>query len=137
MKISEPPEDWQTLTSSLENFPVSLLVSPKSDKALPMSEAICSLHLWESLKPKDLDILYLKMLPDYWRLKRGKLSAKYLECFQNWGIVWNGLCITAPALVFHSQEKESTLQDVLEQTVLDKYWLSEKSTRKIAGKSDN
>ena len=31
-------------------------------------------------------------------------------------------------------EKEFTLQDVLESTVPEKYWLSEKATARIAGK---
>jgi hypothetical protein len=137
MKISEilTPEDLQTLTSSLADSPASRFPLPVSGRDSAMNGAICSLNLPDSLKIKDLAILSLKMFPDCWGLKKGRLSPKYLIRFQNWGIAWNGLCMTAPASAYRRQENGYTLQDVLEQTVPEKYYVSEQQMRKIAGKS--
>ena len=72
--------------------------------------------------------------PDCWVLKKGGLSKSSLKRFASWGIAVNGLSMTAQASASRSRENESTLQDVLESIVPEKYWLSEKATRKIAGK---
>ena len=136
MKISEllTPEDLQTFTSSQADSPASRFPLPVSGKDLTMNEVICSLNLPESLKTKDLAILYLKMFPDCWGLTRGRLSRKSLKRFQNWGTVWNGLCITAQISECRSQGGESTLQDVLEQTAPEKYYISERAIKKLTGK---
>ena len=136
MRISEllTQQDLQTLISSLEDFRASRSVVPERDLDQRTSEAICSLSLPESLKPSDLAILSLRMYPDCWVLKKGRLSKSSLKRFQSWGIAWNGLCMTAPASASRSRENECTLQDVLESIVPEKYWLSETATRKIAGK---
>ena len=85
------------------------------------------------LKVKDLAIFCLRTYPDSWGLIRGELSPKSLKRFANWGIAWNGVCITAP-IIFPKSEREYILQDVLEIIVPAKYWLSEEATAKIAGK---
>ena len=90
-------------------------------------------ELADCLKRKDLSIFALKTYPVSWGLTREKLLQKSLKRFLNWGIAWNGVCITAP-ITFPKSEKEFTLQDVLESTVPEKYWLSEKATARIAGK---
>ena len=136
MKISDllTPEDLATLTSSLGDFPASRSALPENGLAPPTVEEICSLSLPESLKTNDLAILYLRMFPDCWGLRKGKPFARSLQRFPNWGIAWNGWCMTAPASACHRRGGESILQDVLESTVPEKYWLSEKAMRKIAGK---
>ena len=135
MKISEilTSENLQTLISLLEVSPASRSRSAEQEKALPTSEEICSLSLPDCLKRKDLSIFALKTYPVSWGLTREKLLQKSLKSFLNWGIAWNGVCITAP-ITFPKSEKEFTLQDVLESTVPEKYWLSEKATARIAGK---
>lgn len=119
--------------SLLEVSPASRSRSAEQEKALPTSEEICSLSLPDCLKRKDLSIFALKTYPVSWGLTREKLLQKSLKRFLNWGIAWNGVCITAP-ITFPKSEKEFTLQDVLESTVPEKYWLSEKATARIAGK---
>ena len=103
------------------------------DHIAEMREAIFSLNLPEFLKVKDLAIFCLRTYPDSWGLIRGELSPKSLKRFANWGIAWNGVCITAP-IIFPKSEREYILQDVLEIIVPAKYWLSEEATAKIAGK---
>jgi len=70
---------------------ISRSLSQVSGKELPMNEAICSLSLPESLKPKSLAILSLRMYPDCLVLKKGGLSKSSLKRFASWGIAVNGL----------------------------------------------
>lgn len=135
MKISEilTPESLQTLICWSEGFPANRSRSAEQEKGLQMREAIFSLNLPEFLKVKDLAIFCLRTYPDSWGLIRGELSPKSLKRFANWGIAWNGVCITAP-IIFPKSEREYILQDVLEIIVPAKYWLSEEATAKIAGK---
>ena len=136
MKISErlTPEIYQILTSLLEASRARASQLPDSRKDFQMKEVLSSLSLPESLKTKDLAIFYLKMFPTCWEFRREKHSKKFLKRFQNWGTVWNGLCITAQISECRSQGGESTLQDVLEQTAPEKYYISERAIKKLTGK---
>ena len=96
----------------------------------------------ESLKPSDLAILSLKTFPDCLVLKRGTASRKSLPRFANWGIAYAGTVWVQKPLFLNQQRKTSesdspddgySLSDVLESEVPSKYWLSERSTRKISG----
>ena len=64
-------------------------------------------------------------------LVRGKLTSRSSARFRNWGIVLNGLCITAQASEFRNPVSECTLSDILEQNVPEKYFLSNASLLKI------
>ena len=136
LKISErlTPEIYQILTSLLEASRARASQLPDSRKDFQMKEVLSSLSLPESLKTKDLAIFYLKMFPTCWEFRREKHSKKFLKRFQNWGTVWNGLCITAQISECRSQGGESTLQDVLEQTAPEKYYISERAIKKLTGK---
>lgn len=46
---------------------------------------------------------------------RGKLTSRSSASFRNWGIVLNGLCITAQASESRNPVSECTLSDILEQ----------------------
>ena len=136
LKISErlTPENYRILTSLLEASRARASQLPDSRKDFQMKEVLSSLSLPESLKTKDLAIFYLKMFPTCWEFRREKHSKKFLKRFQNWGTVWNGLCITAQISECRSQGGESTLQDVLEQTAPEKYYISERAVKKLTGK---
>ena len=136
LKISErlTPENYQILTSSLADSLAKVSQPQDCGEGSMMREVLSSLNLPESLKTDSLGIFYLKMFPIYWELTKGRLSQKSLQRFQNWGTVWNGLCITAQISESHSPDGESILQDVLERTAPEKYYISENSTRKLIGK---
>ena len=87
----------------------------------------------ESLKPSDLAILSLKTFPDCLVLKRGTASRKSLTRFANWGIAYAGAVLTAKTSESDSPDDGCSLLDILESEVPSKYWLSERSTRKISG----
>ena len=94
MKVSCTVWSGGKFGDNLKELPITISRSQLQEKGLaqPMNEAICSLSLPESLKPSGLAILSLKMYPDCWVLKKGRLSKSSLKRFQSWGIAWNGLC---------------------------------------------
>lgn len=91
------------------------------------------LSLQESLKPSDLAILSLKTFPVCSVRKRDTVSQKSLTRFANWGIAYAGAALTVKISESDSPDGGCSLSDVLESEVPSKYWLSERSTRKICG----
>ena len=63
------------------------------------------------------------------RLRRSSMSWK------EWGMVWNGRCLTAGILASPSQEKGCTLSDILMRDVEEKYFLSQKQLERLLNKS--
>ena len=55
--------------------------------------------------------------------------------FMNWGIMWNGKCLTARISESLSPEKECILSDILMKDVPEKYYLSPEQTRRLLFKS--
>ena len=79
--------------------------------------------------------LLLKMYPDCYRItKARRLTPSYIR-FMNWGIMWNGKCLTARISESLSPEKECILSDILMKDVPEKYYLSPEQTRRLLFKS--
>ena len=57
--------------------------------------------------------------------------------WQNWGILWNGKCLTANILEYHNTEKGCSLSDILEQEVDSKYFLSEQTVQRLMAYKDS
>lgn len=74
--------------------PVRHSVLQEKDAALKMGEVLCFLNWCVSPQPKDLRICYLKMYPVSCRMIRGKPSPASSTRFANWGMAWNGWCLT-------------------------------------------
>ena len=68
--------------------------------------------------------------------RRGNASRQSLKRFQNWGIACAGVCLTLPALEYHSPEKGYSLSDILEKDVPAKYYLSDEAMRKMEQKEN-
>ena len=60
-----------------------------------------------------------------------ELSKPSSPRLQNWGMAWNGKCLTARISEFPIIGKECSLSDILEDAVDDKYFLSEAQTKFI------
>lgn len=56
--------------------------------------------------------------------------------WQNWGILWNGKCVTAKILECHSTGKGCSLSDILEEEVAEKYFLSDKAVQRLMSLRD-
>lgn len=121
------------LTSSSAVFRASLSATPAAVYRSLIRGVLSFLSSQESLKPSDLAILSLKTFPDCLVLKRGTASQKSLTRFANWGIAYAGAVLTAKTSESDNPEEECSLSDILESEVRSKYWLSERSTRKISG----
>ena len=128
-------KNYQSLISCAEDFRARLFQLLEKDKVLKMPEELYSLKLPDWLKQDDLRIFYLKMYPDCYRItKARRLTPSYIR-FMNWGIMWNGKCLTARISESLSPDKECILSDILMKDVPEKYYLSPEQTRRLLFKS--
>ena len=114
-----------------EVFPVNHSAWRENGADLRTQEVLSSITSPELSSISDLQLFSLKMFPVCYRMVRGKLTLRSSARFRNWGIVLNGLCITAQASESRSPVSECILSDILEQNVPEKYFLSNASLLKI------
>ncbi len=108
-------KNYQSLISCAEDFRARLFQLLEKDKVLKMPEELYSLKLPDWLKQDDLRIFYLKMYPDCYRItKARRLTPSYIR-FMNWGIMWNGKCLTARISESLSPEKRVYLIGYLDE----------------------
>ena len=88
----------------------------------------------EWLKPGDLLIFSLKTSRGYSITKGGKLSELSSPKFMSWGIVLNGVCVTARISASRNSEGGYTLSDFLIADCPEKYFLSPKAMERLLGK---
>ena len=50
---------------------------------------------------------------------------------KTWGIAWNGKCLTADISEYHRIERESSLSDILEKSVDQRYFLSQQTIERL------
>ena len=124
-------EVCRILICSLEARAVNRSVSQGADVLLRTIEETCFSTISKSLKPRDPSILLLKTFPTCWGYRRESATELSLKKFQNWGIVCAGVCLTAPALEYRSQDEGCSLSDILEKDVPPKYYLSDEAMQKI------
>jgi len=98
-----------------EVFPVSHSAWQENGADLRTQEVLSSIISPELSSISDLQLFSLKMFPVCYRMVRGKLTSRSSASFRNWGIVLNGLCITAQASESRNPVSECTLSDILEQ----------------------
>ena len=128
-------KNYQNLISCAEDFRVRLFQLLEKDEVLKTPEELCSLRLPDWLRQDDLRIFYLKMYPDCYRItKARRLTPSYI-CFMNWGIMWNGKCLTARISESLKQESGCILSDILISDVPEKYYLNQKQMEQLLFKS--
>jgi hypothetical protein len=120
------PKTSQTSTYSLEDFLAKHLALLANAKDLTTQEEHSFLTSLGFLQKKDPDIWYSKMLKVYYLTNLAKLSRQYLGFSPTWGIELNGKYLTAKTSEFPKTESVSTLSDILEENVAEKYFLSQK-----------
>ena len=119
---------------SLTCFVVDSLVklSPLlgKDEDLMIVEAHSFLKLLGLLRRKDHVIYSLKTSEAYYLTTKGKRSESYSQPLMKWGMMRNGKLLTAN-ISFHKTGSGSSLSDILEEKVPDKYFLSETAIKSI------
>ena len=120
-----------TMTYSQADFLASLSALLGSGKDLKIHEALSSLISQGYSIPKDLECAYLKMSRDFFHTITEIPSGQYSGSCMNWGMTFNGRCLTARISESHRIGKECSLSDILEEHPDQKYFLSEEAVKKI------
>jgi len=136
-EISEQSTQKRSLTtiSSVLAFLVNHLASQEKDWDLKTPEGRCFLKSLGLSETKDPDIFSLKMLKGYLVMTKEKLSRQYLGFSPTWGMSINGKFLTARISEFPRTGSGSSLSDILEEQVDQKYFLSAKATQFLIRRS--
>ena len=119
--------NYQTSTSSLEDFLVKLSVWHEEGKDLKTQE-VHSFLISQGFSPtKNPNILYSKMLKVYFLMTMEELCRKSLKFSPTLGIWCNGKYSIVKTSESHRVGKECILSDILEEKVDRKYFLSDKA----------
>ena len=129
------PMSCRQLILYARDFLVNPSQSREEDLDLLTREARSFMKSSEWLKQKGLNIFSLKMFQGYSITTGGKRSSLSSPQFMSWGMVSNGVCLTAPILVSPNREKGYTLSDILIKDCPEKYFLSDKAAAVILSKS--
>ena len=124
-------QKYQTTTFSVLVSLVNRLASPEKDWGLKTPGGLSFLKSLGLSETKDPDIFSLKMLKGYLVMTKEKLSRQYLGFSPTWGIELNGKYLTAKTSEFPKTENASTLSDILEENVAEKYFLSREVANKL------
>ena len=99
-----------------------------------IQEELSSLRLPESLKRNGLHIFSWKMSPACYRMTEAGHLKPSSPRLLSWGMVLNGVCITARVSESPNSAGGCILSQVLEDEVSEKYFLSAAAMRKILEK---
>ena len=105
----------------------ALFLSQGNDLDLLTKEARSFMKSADWLKPGTLSIFCLRMCRGYSLTKGGKFSSLSSPRLSNWGILLNGVLLTAQTSVSPRIGSECTLSDILIADCPAKYILSEKA----------
>lgn len=125
------PDNFQTLTFWLRDFLASLSVLLEKEKVLTMQEERSFLMSQGFVPKKNQNMWFLKTLKVYYLMKGAELSKQSLGFLPTWGISLNGRFLTAKILESPKIGKECSLSDILEKNPDQKYFLSERTIKKI------
>ncbi len=134
LKTQEPSTQTicPTSISSVQAFHAKASLLPASGSDLQtIQEELSSLKLPESLKRNGLHIFSWKMSRVCYRMTGAGRLMPSSPHLLSWGMISNGVCITAQISESRSSEGGCTLSQVLEDEAPDGYFLSPAATRKI------
>ena len=104
-------------------------------KDLKMQEVLSSLNWPEWLKRRGLCIFFLKTCLGSFRMTEAGRLASSSPRFMTWGIMSNGLCLTANILESLNQDGGCSLSDILIPDAPEKYFLSLEQMKKLLYRS--
>ena len=105
------------------------------EKDLKMQEVLSSLNWPEWLKKNDRRIFSLKTCLGSFRMTEAGRLVSSSPRFMTWGIMSNGLCLTANILESRNQDGGCSLSDILIPDAPEKYFLSSEMVEKLLYKS--
>ena len=105
------------------------------EKDLKMQEALSSLNWPEWLKKNDRRIFSLKTCLGSFRMTKAGHLVSSSPRFMTWGIMSNGLCLTANILESRNQHGGCSLSDILIPDAPEKYFLSLEQMQKLLYRS--
>ena len=88
-------------------------------------------------KERQPEYLFLENVKGLLNHDGGVRSRQSSERWQNLGMAWNGKCLTASISAFHSIGSECSLSDILEESVDEKYFLSEQTVKRLLSYKDS
>lgn len=100
-----------------------------------IQEELSSSRLPESLKRNGLHFFSWKTFPDCYRMTEAGRCLPSSPRLLNWGMISNGVCITARFSESPSSGAACILSDILETNVPESYFLSTAAMRKISSNS--
>lgn len=118
----------EVLTLSVEDFRAKLSRLQENEKVSKILEELSSLKLQGSHLFSDHAIYSLRTSKDCLTTKEGLRSRQSSEPWMNSGMMWNGKCLTLKT-TYHRTGSEYSLSDILEENVLEKFFLSKKNDR--------
>ena len=112
-----------TLTFSVPDFLVRVSLLRESGEDSLICEALLSLKLPESLEKNGLHFFFWRMSQGCCRMTAAGHLKPSSPLLRTWGILWNGVCITANFSESPKTESGCILSDILEEDVSEKYFL--------------
>ena len=138
LKMQEKSTRKTCLISTLfaRAFPVRVFQSQVCEKDLKMTQEALSFLRSPELPPlKDHHFCYLKMFPEFYSMTRDGRLRPSSPRFMAWGMVLNGVCLTAPTTGRLNQGEGCILSDILIPDAPAKYFLSPEQTERLLYKS--
>ena len=105
------------------------------EKDLKIQEVLSSLNWPEWLKRRGLCIFFLKTCLGSFRMTEAGRLVSSSPRFMTWGIMSNGLCLTANILESRNQDGGCSLSDILIPDAPEKYFLSLEQMQKLLYRS--
>ena len=125
------PEKCQTLISSAPVFPARATASAEKEADSMTPEEHSSLKFPDWLKQDNLRIFCLRMWLDCFRMTKAGHFVPSSPRFMTWGMVWNGVCLTAPITGSRNHGEGCSLSDILIHDAPTKYFLSPEQTARL------
>lgn len=120
------------MTLSVQDFLAKAFQWLASGSASLIQEALSSLRLPVSLKRNGLHFYFWKMSSACYRMTAAGRLIPSSPRLLKWGIISNGVCLTANISESRSSEGGCSLSDIVMEDVPDKYFLSTAAMRKIS-----
>jgi hypothetical protein len=128
---------YQNTNSFVRDFLAKISQSLESEQVSKVLEAHYSMRFAESLGLRNLAIYSLRTSVDFSQPMTEKPFSPSSDVWMTWGMTVNGKCLTARITESPKIESASSLSDILEESVDQKYFLSEKTVKRLGQRMED